>query len=149
MDNSYLNIFWHMPNDDGVNILGTPLGSPEFIESYLFEKRIEQRLLMTFIQEVAATGFRREAVAMLTGAASQRLTQPLKTMQKNPRTVQCMKKIDEAHVSTWIHYLSASAYLEHAIGPHARDQLARLIDLPPLMTVSDCSLPSAPRMKSS
>ena len=37
----------------------------------------------------------------------------------------------EAHVSSWLHCLSALAYLEHAIGPHARDKLAGLIDPPP------------------
>ena len=34
-------------------------------------------------------------------------------------------------MSTWLHCLSASTDLEHAIGPRARDQLAGLIDLPP------------------
>jgi hypothetical protein len=39
--------FW--PEDDGINILGTPLGSPAFIESYLFGKGIKHRTLLTFI----------------------------------------------------------------------------------------------------
>jgi hypothetical protein len=58
-------------NDDGINILGTRLGSPVFIESYLFGKGIKHMVLLNFIQEVPAAGFPREAVAMLAGAASQ------------------------------------------------------------------------------
>ena len=52
-------------------------------------------------------------------------------MQKNPQIVQWMKEMDDANVSTWLHCLSALSDLEHAIGPPARDQLARLTDLPP------------------
>ena len=63
------DIFRLWSEDDGINILGTPLGSSAFIESYLFGKRIKHRVLLNFIQEVAAAGFPREAVAMLTGAA--------------------------------------------------------------------------------
>ena len=58
------------PDDNGINILGTPLGSPAFIESYTCGKGVKHRMLLHFIQEVAAAGFPREAVAMLTGAAS-------------------------------------------------------------------------------
>ena len=55
--------------DDGIILMGTPLGFPEFIESYLFVKRIKHKQLLSFIQDVAAAGFPREVVAMLTGAA--------------------------------------------------------------------------------
>ncbi len=72
------------PTDDGINVLGTPLGSPEFIDSYLFGKGLKHRQLLSFIQDVAAAGFPREAVAMLTGAAGLRLTHLLKSIQKNP-----------------------------------------------------------------
>jgi hypothetical protein len=68
---------------------------------------------------------------MLTGDASQKLIYLLKTVQKNPLTLQLMREIDEAHVSTCLYCLSASTDLEHAICPPARDQLAGLIDLPP------------------
>ncbi len=37
------------PKDDGINVLGTPLGSPDFIESYLFGKGIKHRQLLNFI----------------------------------------------------------------------------------------------------
>jgi hypothetical protein len=30
-------------DEDGINILGTPMGSPDFIESYLFGKGIKHR----------------------------------------------------------------------------------------------------------
>ena len=69
---------WH--EDDGINILDTTLGSSNFIESYLFGKGIKHRIVLACLQEVAATDFPREAVAMLTGAASQRLTHLLKTV---------------------------------------------------------------------
>ena len=82
--------------------------------------------------EVAAAGFPREAVAVLTGAASHKLVYLLKTVQKNPQTAQEME-MDDAHVSTRLHCLVASTDLENAIGPLARDQLAGLIDLPPAL----------------
>ncbi len=53
-------------NENGINILGTPLGSSDFIESYMFGKGIKHRQLLTFIQEVVEAGFPGEAVAMLT-----------------------------------------------------------------------------------
>jgi len=87
--------------------------------------------LLNFIQEVAAAGFPWEAVDMLTGAASQKLIYLLKSVQKNPQTAQWMREMDDAHVSTWLHCLTASTDLEYAIGPSARDQLSGLIDLPP------------------
>ena len=73
------------PTNDGINVMGTPLGSPEFIEAYLFGKGVKHRQLLSFIQDVAAAGFPREAVAMLTGAAGHRLTHLLKSIQKNPK----------------------------------------------------------------
>jgi hypothetical protein len=88
-------------------------------------------VLLHFIQEVAAAVFPREAVAMLTGAASQKLIYLLKTVQKNPQTAQWMREIDDAHVSSWLNCLTASIDLENAIGPLARDQIAGLIVLPP------------------
>ena len=66
--------------DDGINIMGIPLGSPAFIESYLFGKSVKHRVLLNFIQEVVAAGFPREAVAMRTGAASQKLIYLLKSV---------------------------------------------------------------------
>ena len=58
------------PDEDGIIILGTPLGSPAFIESFLFGKGVKRRVLLNFIQEVAAAGFPRDVVAMITGATS-------------------------------------------------------------------------------
>jgi hypothetical protein len=84
------------PDDDGINILGTPLGSPAYFESFLFGKGVKHRVLLNFIQEVVAAGFPREAVAMLTGAASKKLVYMLKLVQKNPQTVQWMREMDDA-----------------------------------------------------
>jgi hypothetical protein len=68
------------PTNDGINLSGTPLGFLEFIESYLFGKGIKHRQLFSFIHDVVAAGFPREAVAMLTGAAGHRLTHLLKSI---------------------------------------------------------------------
>ena len=70
---------------------------------------------------------------MLTGSASQKLIYLLKSVQKNPRTAQWIREMDNAHISTWLHCLTASTDLEYDLGSYARDQLARLIDLPPAM----------------
>jgi hypothetical protein len=56
-DDSDPDIYRQWPDDNGINILGTPLGSPVFIEAYLFGKGIKHRVLLNFIQEVAAAGF--------------------------------------------------------------------------------------------
>jgi hypothetical protein len=69
-------------DEDGINILGSPLGSSDFIDSYLFGKCIKHRQLLTFIQEVDEAGFPREAVAMLTGATCPRLTHLLKSVER-------------------------------------------------------------------
>ncbi len=68
---------------------------------------------------------------MLTGGASHRLTHLLKSIQKNPLTIRWMKKMDATHVSTWLHCLTTSAALEHAMGPDSVAQLAGLLDLLP------------------
>ncbi len=68
------------PDEDGVNILWTPMGSNLFISSYLQGKGLKHRLLLQFIQDVAATGFPREAEHMLKGAAIPRLSHILRTI---------------------------------------------------------------------
>jgi hypothetical protein len=83
--------------------MGTPFGSLEFIESYLFGKGIKHRQLLGFIKDVAAAGFPREAIAMLTGAACPRLTHLLKSVEKNPSTKSWMQEMDLAHLETWLH----------------------------------------------
>ncbi len=45
------------PDEDGANIMGTPLGSNMFVSSYLQGKGLKHRLLLQFIQDVAAAGF--------------------------------------------------------------------------------------------
>ena len=69
-DDSDPDSYRQWPDDDDIKILGTPLSYLAFIEAYLFRKGVKHRVLLNFIQEVAAVGFPREAVAMLTGAAS-------------------------------------------------------------------------------
>jgi hypothetical protein len=44
-----------------------------------------------------------------------------------------MREMGDAHVSTWLHCLTASTDLKNAIGPLAKDQPANPIDLPPAL----------------
>ena len=74
------------PDDGSINVLGTPLGSSDFVESYLFGRGTKHRHLLSFITEVAATRFPREAVAMLTGFAGPRISHLLKSIRKNAIT---------------------------------------------------------------
>jgi len=67
------------PDKDGINVMGTPLDTPDFIDSYLFGNGIKHRQLLSFIQEVASVGHPREAIAMLIEAACPRLTHLLKS----------------------------------------------------------------------
>ena len=66
----------------------------------MFGKGVKHRILLNFIQEVVVAGFPREAMAMLTGAASQKLIYLLESVQKKPQTSQWMREMDGAHVST-------------------------------------------------
>ncbi len=119
------------PSDDGIDVLGTPLGSLEFVESYLFGKGMKHRELLYFITEVASVGFPREAVAMLTGAAGPGLTHLLKSVEKNTMPDKLMWEMDTAHVSTWLHCLTTSPLLEQAMGPNEWGMLTDWFDLPP------------------
>ena len=57
-------------DENGVNILGTPLGTPNFVSSYLQGKGLKHLLLLLFIRDVASSGFPREAELILKGAAA-------------------------------------------------------------------------------
>jgi hypothetical protein len=52
------------PDEDGVNILETPLGSHMFVSSYLHGKCLKHRLLLQFIKYVAVASFPREEEQM-------------------------------------------------------------------------------------
>jgi len=69
--------------ENGVNILGTPLGSNSFVSSYLRGKGLEHHLLFRFIKDVAAAGFPMEAEHMLKGATSPRLSHIFISVQKS------------------------------------------------------------------
>ncbi len=85
--------------ENGVNILGTPLGSDSFVASYLQRKGLKHHLLLRFIKDVAATGFPREAEHMLKVAAIPRLSHILISVQKGKHTVGWMTEMDGAHLS--------------------------------------------------
>ena len=110
--------------------MGTPLGTPDFIDSYLFGKDIKHRQLLSFIQEAASVGHPREAIAMLKKAACPRLTHLLKSTEKNERTEAWMMEMDSAHLSTWLHCLTSSPNLEQALDPNEKDMLSDWLDLP-------------------
>ena len=46
-----------LPENDGVNILGTPMGSPSIVEEYLHKKLEKHKVLLSFIVSVAKMGF--------------------------------------------------------------------------------------------
>jgi len=103
-------------DEDEINVLGTPLGSSDLIESYLFGKGIKHRQLLTFIKEVAEASFPRETASMLTGAAGSRLTHLLKSVERSSSTEAWMKEMDSAHLSTWLHCPTSSPDLDYALG---------------------------------
>ena len=85
--------------ENGVNIMGTPLGSDFFIASYLQGKGLKHHLLLRFIKDVAAAGFPREAEHMLKGASIPRLSHILISVQKVKHRVGWMTEMDGAHLS--------------------------------------------------
>jgi hypothetical protein len=121
--------FW--AEENGVNILGTPMGTPAFVSSYLQGKGLKHLLLLQFIKDVASAGFPREAEIMLKGAAVPRLSHILRSVQKNHHSRGWMRDMDGAHLSAWLHCLTASEDLELALGPVGRSQLSDILSLPP------------------
>ena len=116
--------------DNGVNILGTPLGSSSFVSDYVRGKGLKHLLLLRFIKDVAAAGFPREAEQMLKGAAMPRLSHIFKSVQKNNHTAGWMAEMDGAHLSAWLHCLTASEGLEKDEGAERRVGLTELLELP-------------------
>ena len=96
-------------DEDGVNILGTPLGSNMFVSSYLQGKGLKHRLLLHFIQDVAVACFPREVEQMLKGAAIPRLSHILRSVQKNEHSLGWMREMDGAHLSVWLDCLTFEA----------------------------------------
>jgi hypothetical protein len=120
------------PDENGVNILGTPLRTPTFVSSYLQRKGRKHLLILKFIRDVASAEFLREAELMLKGTAFPRLSDILRSVQKNQHSSRrWMRDMDGAHLSTWLHCLTASEDLELALGTEGRSQLSDLLDLPP------------------
>ena len=85
---SYHGPYW--PENDGINILGTPLGSPEFVKEYLQGKLDKHNVLLDIIVDVAKMGFSREAHKMPTGAAIPCLSHFLKSVPIDPSTSEWM-----------------------------------------------------------
>ena len=71
------------PESDGINILGTPFGSPAFVAAYLEKKLGKHKAVLSFIKDVAKAGYPREAHRMLTGSAVPRLSHILKYIPKD------------------------------------------------------------------
>jgi hypothetical protein len=81
-----------------MNILGTPLGSPAFVEEYLQKKHEKRKLLLSFIVDVANMGFSRESHKMLTGSAVPRLHHILTSFPKDDASITWMQLADDAHL---------------------------------------------------
>ena len=117
--------------ENGVNILGTPMGSPAFVSSYLKGKGIKH-LLLQFIKDVASAGFPREAELMLKDAAVPRMSHILRSVKKSHHSRGWMRDMDGAHdLSAGLHCLIASEVMEHALGTEGMSLLSDLLDLPP------------------
>ena len=69
--------------NDGINILGTPYGSPKLVEDYLNNKLVKHKQLLSFIKDVAKMGFPREAHKMIVGSPAPRLSHVLKSVPKD------------------------------------------------------------------
>ena len=113
-----------------MNILGTPLGSLAFVEEYLYKKLEKHKLLLSFIVDVAESGFSREAHKMLTGSAVPRLTHILKSVPKDHASTEWMQTADDAHLSTWLRCVGAEQLNAALLAPE-RAHLATSLDLPP------------------
>jgi hypothetical protein len=74
-----------------------------------------------FIQEVAAAGFPREAVSMLTGI---RLAHLLKYVERNRRTEAWMWEMDSA-MAIWLQCLTAFLDLENVLDSTNKDLLTK------------------------
>ena len=66
---------------------------------------------------------------MLKDAIVLRMSRILKYVQKNKHTVGWMTEMDGTQLSAWLHCLTASKELEHALGPEGRGHLSELLDL--------------------
>jgi hypothetical protein len=73
--------------ENGVNIMGTPLGSNSFVASYLHGKGLKHHLLFRFIKDVAAARYPRKAEQIQKGASVPRLSHILSSVQKNKHTM--------------------------------------------------------------
>jgi hypothetical protein len=127
-NNGILGPSW--PENDGIKILCTPLGSPTFVEEYLDKKLLKHNTLLSFIVDVAKMDFPREAHKMLTGSAVPRLTHILKSVPKDQASMDWMESADEAHLHTWLSCNGVET-LHDALSPSDRSLLSASLDLSP------------------
>ena len=118
------------PECDGINIIGTPYGSPSFVEAYLNNKLSKHKELLSFITDVAKAGYPREAHKMLAGSAVPRRSHVLKSIPKDQTSEPWMKEADKEHISTWMECVGAST-LHNDLTDKERQHLADSLDLPP------------------
>jgi hypothetical protein len=118
-----------LPTNDGINIIGTPYGSPEFVEEYLQRKLAKHEQLLDFISDVAKMGFSRETHKMLTGFAVPRFTHIAKSV-KDDASSGWMSAVDDAHLSTWLECTGVST-LDADLSSQERHLLTASLDLPP------------------
>ena len=119
------------PDNNGVNILGTPSGSTAFMHAYLDSKLNRHRFLLFFIEDVATAGYSREATTMLSGSVAPRMTHILKSIPKIEDTSAWMLATDEAYRSNSLRCLTNSMKLEEAFAYEELGLLTETLDLPP------------------
>ena len=101
------------------------------MEQYLILQKLKKHcLFLSFIENIAKMGFPREAHKMLTISVAPQLTHILKSVPKNPTSIEWMKSADEAHVSTWLS-CSVAETLDATHSPSERTHLASSLDFPP------------------
>ena len=112
-------------------LLGTPLGTPAYVQQQLTEKSVLQQRLLAFINRVAADGHRREANAMLTKSAVPSLSYITQTLHKDAALLAWAQAADAAHRSAFLRNLGAPHDLEEYMDDGELLDLTETLDLPP------------------
>jgi hypothetical protein len=118
------------PTNDGINILGTPYGSPEIVEEYFAEEASEARAAARFHLSCSQDKILKETHKMLIGSAVPRLTHIVKYVPKDDASIGWMKAVDEALLSTWLGCTGVST-LGADMSSQERDLLSTSLDLAP------------------
>ena len=119
------------PEADGVKLLGMPLGTPAYVKQFLDRKLDVQKRLLCFIDDVATTGFRREAGKMLRRGAVPRLTYIPRMLAPDDTFVDWAGRVDSVHRDAWLSIHGATHDINDSFTDADRLVLSASLDLPP------------------